>query len=449
MYCDSRGHRLSTKNGTAASACALAMDHYMERKSDVGLQLQAAIDADPECAIAYATLGLMQHGARDASLKPMVRTSLEKAQQFATGISPREKLYIKALECAVSGQLSDSVSCFESILKQTPTDGFALSLCQAELFWLGDMARSLAASSSVAKHWNESVSGYSEFLGLYAFDLEEAGQYQQAENIGREAVDLNDANIWATHAVAHVLYMQGRHSEGVDWISSVQNNWQHVGQMQFHVWWHKCLCHLERGEHDAVLEGYDSWIRNPEHTLVQAMPDLYIDLQNGASILWRLEFAGVDVGDRWTEMAALVVPRLEDMSNPFTSAHFAVILAAVGDDDACSKLTTAIKDFANNHQGSLAPHYVQAGLPAAEAAIAHRKGEYQRVVELLYPARHNLPKMGGSHAQQDLFFQMLVDAVEKTGDQQKVLSLLNEIEQIGFVEPVQLSAYKLISERAK
>jgi len=296
MYTDTRGHPLSSTSETAAIACANAMDHYMERKSDVAAQLQKALEHDPECAIAHATMGLMLHGARHASFRPNMMESLARAKKFASGVSAREQLYINALEFASVGKLDDSVRCYETILEQTPTDGFALSLCQAELFWLGDMKRSLAATTSVASHWTESIKGYSEFLAMQAFDLEEAGRYKQAEEAGRAAVDLNPANIWATHAVTHVMYMQGRHTEGIEWISGLQNNWAGVGQMQFHVWWHKCLFHLEQGEHDAVLEGYDHWVRNREHELVQALPDLYIDLQNGASLLWRLEFAGVNVG---------------------------------------------------------------------------------------------------------------------------------------------------------
>jgi len=380
VFTDTRGHLLSTDNELAANACATAMDHYMERKSDVATQLQTALSHDPQCAIAHATMGLMLHGARHANFQAGVAESLANAKRYATGISDREQLYINALECCATGKLNDSVSCFETILESSPTDGFALSLCQAELFWLGDMNRSLTASTSVASHWNDSVSGFSEFLAMHAFDLEEAGEYQQAEHAGRKAVDLNPANIWATHAVTHVMYMQGRHREGINWIEGLQNNWAGVGQMQFHVWWHKC-----------------------------PLPDLYIDLQNGASLLWRLEFAGVDVGDRWLEMALLVRSRLNDLSNPFTSAHFAVILSAVDDFDSCETLIESIQDFAYTGTKTLSTHYARAGLPAAQAAVAHRKKDYARVVALLTPTRKDLSMMGGSHAQQDLFFQMLVD----------------------------------------
>ncbi len=447
MHTDSRGHQLTTSNAATANACALAMDHYLERKSDVALLLDQALEHDPECAIAHATMGLMIHGARNSSYNAKVKNSLSNARKYATGISDREQLYINALEFAAQGRLSETVASYEAILDTTPTDGFALSLCQAELFWLGDMNRSLAASSSVAPHWNPSIAGYSEYLGMRAFDLEEAGQYSLAESAGREAVEMNPANIWATHAVSHVMYMQGRHTEGIDWIIAAQPHWDGVGQMQFHVWWHKCLFQLECGDYQSALQGYDHWVRNTDHALVQALPDLYIDLQNGSSLLWRLELAGVDVGDRWQEMAALVTSRLSDLSNPFTSAHFAVILAAVGDFESCDKLVRAMEDFANINGTDLTFNYAKAGLPAAKAAIAHRRGDFHQAVALMYPVRHDLSLMGGSHAQQDLFFQILVDAVAKTGDDAKVVSLLNEIEQIGFVEPTQLSAYRLITDR--
>ena len=46
-----------------------------------------------------------------------------------------------------------------------------------------------------------------------------------------------------------------------------------------------------------MLGLYDHGFRNHASALVQAMPDLYIDVQNAASMLFRLERHGVDVGD--------------------------------------------------------------------------------------------------------------------------------------------------------
>jgi len=110
-------------------------------------------------------------------------------------------------------------------------------------------------------------------------------------------------------------------------------------------------------------------------------------------------------------------------------------------------LIGAIKEFANTDSKTLAVNYAKAGLPAAQAAVAHRKKDFARVVELLTPARSDLWMMGGSHAQQDLFYQMLVDATARIGNTEAVGTLMNEIEQIGVVEPVQLSAYQAIALR--
>ena len=53
------------------------------------------------------------------------------------------------------------------------------------------------------------------------------------------------------------------------------------------------------------------------------------------------------------------------------------------------------------------------GLALGEAAHAHRTGKFARTVELLLPLRHEIRRIGGSHAQRDVFAQLLIDAALK------------------------------------
>ena len=53
-----------------------------------------------------------------------------------------------------------------------------------------------------------------QLLGMYTFGLEEAGDYRQAETIGRRSVELDAMD----GVAAHVLEMEGREQEGVDWL---------------------------------------------------------------------------------------------------------------------------------------------------------------------------------------------------------------------------------------
>jgi hypothetical protein len=53
------------------------------------------------------------------------------------------------------------------------------------------------------------------------------------------------------------------------------------------------------------------------------------------------------------------------------------------------------------------------GLALGEATQAHRQGRFDRAVELLLPVRHEIRRIGGSHAQRDVFAQLLLDAALK------------------------------------
>jgi len=346
MVADVRGHRITAMDGAAGASCSLAIENFIQRKSDVVPHLLNAMDADPECGFATTVFGLLMHGARNVNLRPQIAEALAKSKALQPAMTTRERMYVQALCHFTTGSLYRGIECFESILADHPTDALALVLCQTELFWLGDMPRSLLVSSSVDSAWSESMPGYADYLAVRAFDLEEACHYQAAEEAGKKSVAMRSSNIWGAHAVAHVLYMQARHQDGIDWLEPLQTEWESCNQLTFHIWWHQCLFHLERGEHEAVFDCYDRWVRNRKHPLMQLVPDLYIDIQNGSSMLWRLEHAGVDVGDRWEEMADLVLTRVDDLSNPFTSAHFAVVLAAVGNYGACDQLIDTMQSFA-------------------------------------------------------------------------------------------------------
>jgi len=428
----------------ASDALRHAIQNFVDRKSDVAPWVKQAVAADPDCAMAHATQGLVLHQARHNTLRPMLEEAQQHATRLAPQATPREQAYVAALEACVQGDLLRAISHYETILEDDLTDIFALALCQSELFWLGEMRWSENVSARVASRWSAAMPGYPAFLAIRAFDLEEVGQYRAAESCGRECIDHEPGNVWGAHAVAHVLLMQNRADEGIDWLNALQSNWSDANQLKFHLWWHHCLFDLERRDTAAALDVYDRWVRNRDDPLVQELPDLYIDLQNGASLLWRLEHVGIDVGDRWHEMAELVQSRLEDMTSPFTSAHFAIILAAVGDVAACQTLLDNMRSF-TAETVTLATPYAAAALPAAQAAVAHRKGDHVAVVETLFPARRQLWRMGGSHAQQDVFLQMLFDSATRSGRQDVAGIVLHDLEMMGFTEPHRRVAYAIAS----
>jgi hypothetical protein len=221
-------------------------------------------------------------------------------------------------------------------------------------------------------------------------------------------VEIDPADVWGTHAVAHVMEMQGRRDEGIAWLEGLERHWADKSNLVHHLWWHRALFHLGRGEHGAALDLYDRRFRNLASPLTEAMPDLYIDVQNAASMLFRLERRGVDVGGRWNELADKADKRIGDCLSTFTLPHWMMALAAAGRDEAAGRMIDSLRENTSKVVREVA-------LPVCEAVLAHRRGERARAAGLLTPVMGRLQELGGSHAQRGVLRELLEDCAISRG----------------------------------
>jgi hypothetical protein len=441
MQKDQRGYPVTSNEQTAVEALDLAFDAYTGFRTDIMAHLDAAIAADPQFALPRVIKGILIAGLKKPELYSLAGDELEAAKNCPTPASARENHYLAALEVTLLDHVSAAVTHYEQIAIDHPNDLFALRIAQSELFWIGEVAWMRDISERAAPQWSSEVPGYSAYLSVRAFGLEENGDYKLAEKCGREAIELDGTDCWGAHAVAHVLVMQGRLQEGVSWLSDLSANWSAANHIVHHLWWHLALFHTEYGDYDAALDLYDNRLRDLDSPLMKAIPDYYVDIQNDTALLQRLELRGVNIADRWQPIADLALTRSGNHASPFTSAHAALTLAAAGRYQQADELIKSMKAFVAEGTGSLGPRYAMAVLPASEGALAHRRGDYQRVIDIMMPARRNFWQMGGSHAQRDLFFQLLVDAAVKTQRTDILALLLDELGAIGFDHIAERSSY--------
>jgi hypothetical protein len=219
------------------------------------------------------------------------------------------------------------------------------------------------------------------------------------------------------------MVMQGRHEAGIAWVQELQRHWAGANNLSHHLWWHCALLHLARREFEAALELYDSRFRNLNAPLTQAQPDLYIDVQNAASMLFRLERQGVDVGARWIELADKAEERVGDCLSAFTLPHWMMALAAAGRGEAAQRLLEAMREF-GDQAGTLAPIVSRLAVPVSEAVLAHRQGRYSQAVDFMEPILGDMCLLGGSHAQQDVLEQLYLDSALRAGRKPKGHNLL-------------------------
>jgi hypothetical protein len=280
---------------------------------------------------------------------------------------------------------------------------------------------------SVLPHWDVSVPGWGSVLACRAFANEECGHYTVAEAAGRDAIEQDPADLWAVHAIAHVLEMQGRRGEGIAWIEGLKPHFQGCNNLAHHVWWHQAMFHLERLEFDQVLALYDAGFRNLDSAVTQQQPDLYIDMQNAISMLFRLARHGVDVGDRWIELADKAEGRIGDCRSAFTLPHWMMALCAEGRFDAARSMLEGMRDFAGGNRGTTAPIVARYALPVSEAVLLHAQGDHRGAVAAMRPALQGMYRLGGSHAQQDVLEQLFLDAAVKAGLQEDARMLLERV----------------------
>lgn len=374
------------------------IEAFLGARADTREQLTRLLSDHPDCTLGHCLDGYLHMMASKRDHQPLAVASLRRAEE--TGMIPRrDSLHMKALEAWTRFEMREAAEYWDVLLTEFPRDLLALRVSQFVLSYLGESQRMRSTVARALPAWDASIPGYGYVLGCYAYGLEEAGEYAQAEEMGRKAVELNRRDIWAAHAVTHVAEMQGRLDDGLTWIASLSDAWNGCGNFAFHLRWHEALFRLDLEQYDQVLALYDREVRRQS-------TDEYLDVTNAVSLLWRLEQAGVNVAARWRELADCAKRHDHDHSLVFADLHYLMALAAVGETDS---FLTSCERFAGE-QGTESAVMADIGLPLARAVMAHRRGLYGEVVDTLMPVRSHFRRIGGSHAQRDVFDQLLIDS---------------------------------------
>ncbi len=404
---DASGLTLSLADPTAADFWDRTVTAFLAHSAATPEHLSATLRQAPEFALGWAARGLFTLLLGRSELRPVAAESLARAQAVAPAATPRERLFVDALATYLGGGLWQAAAILDSVLESHPEDALAMKLVHALRFVLGDRRGMLRSAAAVAGRYGATHphSGYA--LGCLAFALEENGDYIEAERTGRRGLDLAPDDAWGLHAVAHVYDMTGRAGRGVAWLAPQADRWAHCNNFGYHVWWHLALFHLECGEFDRVLDLYDTRIR-AEHT------DDYRDIANGAGMLVRLEIEGVDVGDRWEELAALAAGRIEDGAVVFADLHYLLALHGGERDAEAGAMIARLARDAQRRAHDMHEVAAVAGLPTALGLAAFRAGHYDLAFDRLRESQPRLQLVGGSHAQRDVFSRLLIEAAIRT-----------------------------------
>ena len=399
---DIRGVPVSTTNRASLEKYERAADLFQSYFNDPFATIESALAEDPEFIMGLCLRAALIVTTTDRGYEPELKSTVTRLEALASKANDRERQHIAAARAWLDGDYADGVARYGHILEDYPLDGLALQVAHLGDFLLGHALQLRDRVARVLPFWNEETPGYGYVLGMHAFGLEEMGDYARAEDRARKALDLNQRDPWAVHAAAHVMEMQGRQADGIKFMTQRIGDWAPDNGFAFHNWWHLALYHLDLGEHDRVLDLYDTRIRPSGSTLPLEMLD-------ATAMLWRLHLRDVDVGSRWKELADKWEERTGDLYYAFNDMHAMMAFIGDGRSAAVRKLLKGMEQRAKNG-GTNAMMTRDVGLPVCQAIAAFADGDYSKTVDLLQPVRPIANRFGGSHAQRDVLSLTLIEA---------------------------------------
>lgn len=437
---------MSTTNDESAKLFDNIIHQYVtwiEDPQNGGLEgtMKMLLELDPKfvmgnvLSVGLDLMGTSRSVRLDGKFSDQVK-NLEISMRNDKNLSIREKLHCKAVVEFASEFYSKACETWEEILLQYPHDILALKFAHDAYFYLGNSIMIRDSAGRVLPQWNPKNTFYGYLKGMYAFGLEEQNLYTLANRHASEALVLNPTDCWATHARAHCFEMNGLTDKGIEFMKSTESDWKKGGMLACHNYWHWALYHIERGEYESALGIYDQEVG------LRVNSGAALDIVDASSLLQRFEFQGVNVGERWENVYEICRPHVDDHIMVFNDVHFLMtyLRARKGKEEKTDELfMKSIEENLGKLKGTNHGIFSKVGVSLFKATIAYSEEKFDEAVELLYPLKNDVIIIGGSHAQRDVFNQLLIQACMKSSKPLNIkrgFALLNERKMVKEDSPL-------------
>ncbi|QDW42190.1 tetratricopeptide repeat protein [Bradyrhizobium sp. KBS0727] len=364
-----------------------------------------AIAQDPGFALAHIARARLHQLNMEAG---EARAMAARARELAAGATSREIGHIEIMSAVIEGKPKLAVSGAEAHLEEYPRDALVLSLLLGAFGLYAFSGRAdhdaakLAICARNATHYGEDW-WFTSYLG---WSHTEAGNLREGRALSERAVALRSANANAAHGLSHAMFEQGDMEAGRQFLSQWMPAHERQSFLHGHLAWHVALTALDGGDTGGALAIYEQHIKPAG----RPYPPLNI-FTDGASLLWRLSLAGqTGLEPHWRDMAAYGEKYFPQAGAHFADVHYALAGAMVG-SDALDARMAQLED--REAAGRLAPG--RSAIELCRGIKAFADGDNEDAIRRLEPAISELARIGGSHAQRELWEDTLIVACLRAG----------------------------------
>jgi tetratricopeptide (TPR) repeat protein len=424
---------LTTDSDRAAAFYRDGVDRMLSAWHGAEEAFDRAIREDPGFALAHIARARVHQLNMEGT---QARAMAAHAKQLAATASQRERQHVEIMAAVIESKPKLAVSGAEQHLDEYPRDALVLSLLLGAfgLYAFSGRADHDAAKLAICQRNTGHYGDDWWFLSYLGWSHTEAGNLTTGRTLTERAMSLRSENANAAHGLSHAMFEQGDMEAGRKFLSQWLPAHDRLSFLHGHLSWHVALTALDDGDLDGALAIYEQHIKPAD----RPYPPLNI-FTDGASLLWRLSLAGkAGLESHWRDIAAYGdqyfpqagahlrdIAAYGDQYFPQAGAHFAdvhhvLVAAAMGGEALETRLAQLEARAAD---GKLAPG--RSAIDICRGIRAFAEGDHDGAIRILEPLMPEVVRIGGSHAQRELWEDTLIVACLRGGHADKAAGLIS------------------------
>lgn len=363
---------------------------------------------DPGFGLAHAARARVHATYGEA---PEAAACIAKAKQaIAIAANDRERQHVEIMAAAITGRLQEAIAGAEAHLVQYPRDAIMMSLLLGAfgLYAFSGRADHDQARLDLCERYATSYGDDWWFQTYLGWSNTEAGNVSKGRAITERALASRRQNANAAHALSHAYFEAGDTGAARSLLADWLPGYSREGLLNGHISWHEALIAIE----DDDIEGAITIYRDRIQPGVSQAPPLNI-YTDAASFLWRAGLEGRSgLDEDWAAVEDYRQRKFPKPAPAFAAVHHGLTAHRMAPVDRVAILRAEMTAALSEKR--LAPGPVVSQL--FDGVDAFSQGDFKQARALLEPAMADLVRIGGSHAQRELFEDTLIMACLRGGD---------------------------------
>ena len=389
---DRYGLAISTSSAAAAERFQDGMDRLLSYGPGAEESFAAALEADDGLAVAHSGVALLAVGRGDAAT---ARVAVGRARDTVAGASRRERQHVEALGALIGGETERGLALVDEHVAEFPRDALLVNQAGSAIGFAGGADRE-ERRAAFLERLAPAYGADWWFQSALAFTYHEVDRFEESRRLSERSLQQYPGNANASHNIAHICFETVDTDGGAAFLEEWLAGYDARASFHCHLAWHQAMFELQRGRHTRALEVF--------HRDIVGAVNPRLAMIDGSALLWRLRLAGQPAEpEAWRRLADLA-GRVSRPGFVFGEVHAALAYAASGDHAALAKLCDGLRALGEKGH----PIAGSVALPVAQGIAAVAAGDHAAALAHLEPVEAEFHRIGGSHAQWEIFEETMV-----------------------------------------